>query len=108
MTTPHPLRKRLHASCGDGWLPLLEDCLSQLEAFGYPVEGRIREKMGVLQIAIPAPSHLSPDDQRRWEDIIRLAEETSMKVCEICAAPGRLRRSSRGNWATRCTQHEET
>lgn len=104
----HPLRNILHASCEDGWLPLLEDCLTQLESFGRPfVINHVREKMGVLQIAIPTPSHLSPDDQRRWEDIIRTAEETSMTVCEICAAPGRPRQSPTGAWSTRCEEHEE-
>lgn len=107
MSKPHALRAGLHASCEEGWLALLDDCLSRLEAVGYPVEGRVREKMGVLQIAIPTPSHLSSDDKRRWEDIIRNAEDTSMTVCEICAAPGRLRRSSTGTWATRCEEHEE-
>jgi hypothetical protein len=64
--------------------------------------------MGVLRIRIETPAALSAADQRHWEDIIRATEEASMTVCEICAAPGRLRRSSRGNWAARCTEHEET
>lgn len=100
---------RLHASCERGWLALLDDCLTQLESFGLQIDVvRVGEKMGLLQIRIATPPQLSPNDQRRWEDIIRSAEEASMTVCEICAAPGRLRRSSRGNWATRCTQHEDT
>lgn len=107
MTSQHPLRKRFHASCEDGWLWLLEDCLVRLESFGLPV-GVVRagEKMGVLQIRIETPKTLSAADQRRWEDIIRSTEEASMTVCEICAAPGRLRRSSTGTWATRCDEHE--
>ena len=108
MTSRHPLRKRLHASCGDGWLWLLEDCLIQLESFGLPVDVvRAGEKMGVLHIRIETPTTLSASDQRRWEDIIRSTEEASMTTCEICGAPGCLRRSSTGTFATRCDEHLE-
>jgi hypothetical protein len=107
MTSRYPLQKRLHASCEDGWLSLLEDCLIQLESFGLQIDVvRAGEKMGVLHIRIETPTTLSAADQRCWEDIIRSTEEASMTVCEICAAPGRLRRSSTGTWATRCDEHE--
>ncbi|WP_427145224.1 hypothetical protein [Rhizobium pisi] len=104
----HPLvRGSLHASCEEGWIPLIDSCLSQLESFGRPVViNRIAEKMGVLQIGIATPDSLSAEDQRRWEDIVRATEEASMVTCELCGAAGRLRRSTTGAWATRCDLHE--
>ncbi|MGO6692540.1 hypothetical protein ACCS54_18710 [Rhizobium johnstonii] len=108
MFARHPrVSGSLHASCEDGWLPLIEDCLTKLEAFGLPIViHRIREKMGALRINILTPTSLSVEDQRRWEDIIRAAEESSLKTCELCGNPGRLRQSETGTYATRCDAHQ--
>lgn len=104
----HPLvRGSRHASCEDGWLPLIEGCLTKLEAFGVPVEiRRIREKMGCLRLDVATPAGLSTEDKIRWADIVRAAEEAAQNICEICGAPGRLRVSETGTHATRCEQHE--
>lgn len=105
----HPLaRGSLHASCEDGWLVLIDDCLTQLEAFGQPIDVlRIGEKMGVLQIRIATPSGLPRDAQRQWEDIIHAAEEASLETCDVCGNAGRLRQSTTGTYATRCDEHKE-
>ncbi|NKQ73405.1 hypothetical protein C3Y89_24175 [Rhizobium sp. UPM1132] len=108
MFARHPLvRGSLHASCEEGWLPLIDDCLTELEAFGLPIViHRIREKMGALRINILTPTSVGGEDQRRWEDIIRAAEESSLKTCEICGKAGWLRQSTTGTYATRCDQHQ--
>lgn len=101
------VRGSRHASCEDGWLPLIEGCLTKLEAFGVPVEiRRIREKMGCLRLDIATPCGLSKEDKIRWEDIIRSAEEAALTTCEVCGSPARLRVSETGTYATRCEQHE--
>lgn len=108
MFARHPLAcGSLHASCEDGWLPLLDACLTELDAFGHSVViHRVGEKMGILQMGIATPDSLSAEDQRQWEDIIRKTEQASMTTCEICGVAGRLRRSATGTWATRCDDHE--
>lgn len=101
------VRGSRHASCDDGWLPLIDDCLTKLESFGVPIEIRhIKEKMGCLRLSIATPAGLSTEDKIRWADIIRAAEEAALKTCEVCGAPGRLRVSETGTYATRCDRHE--
>lgn len=103
------VRGSLHASCDDGWLPLIDDCLTKLEAFGVPiVVRRIREKMGCLRLDIAIPRGLSAKDKIRWEDIVRAAEGAALKTCEVCGEPGRRRASETGTYATRCDKHEVT
>ncbi|OLP53321.1 hypothetical protein BJF92_00705 [Rhizobium rhizosphaerae] len=108
MFSRHPLAQgSLYVSCDDGWLPVIDDCLTRLESFGVPIEiRRIREKMGCLQMSIVAPTTLPTENKIRWADIIRAAEETALKTCEVCGAPGRLRVSETGTYATRCDLHE--
>lgn len=108
MFSRHPLvRGSLHASCEDGWLRLIDECLTTLDSFGLPIEvRRIRAKMGCLRLDIATPRGLSTEDKIRWADIIGAAEEAALTTCEVCGSPGRLRVSETGTYASRCDQHE--
>lgn len=110
----HPLARtprggRPGAECEVGWLSLIDGALTELDSFAVPYEVRqIKEKMGDLRLYIWPPAELSADDQRRWGDIIDLAEARSRYVCETCGRPGRLRKRPRGWYLTACEEHADS
>lgn len=93
--------------CRDGWFDLLWWLSAQLEALiaAFPekeqskyVPGTIKEKWGTLRVYL---WHETPEMQQ----VIRLAEQQSGRVCEECGAPGSLM-SFHGIAMTRCPAHD--
>lgn len=72
--------------CGAGWFPLLRRAFARLEALGVPVSvSDIKEKYGTLRLDVDAQGD-------RVDAIVGDAEKLSTVTCELCGAPGKLRR----------------
>jgi len=84
--------------CGDGWVALIDRlsgaCEKEIEALiaqGVPKEGwprvaQIKEKLGGLRFYVNGP--LSHDLR---EQILQTENIESLRTCERCGAPGKLR-----------------
>lgn len=88
--------------CQEGWYELLDTLCGHLQArtdqHGDPqiIAQQVKEKYGTLRFYVGAAS----DEQFA---LIDKAEEDSVRICDVCGAPGVLRDSS---WMmTRCDQH---
>lgn len=82
--------------CGAGWARLYEPLLQRIITEGGEIR-QVKEKYGRLVIHA---SGISPE----LHAALDAATEESMRVCEECGAPGRLRRE--GGWLkTRCDRH---
>lgn len=72
--------------CGDGWASILEPVSAYLEELNTKHENKVliqqvKEKFGSLRF------YCSWEDETLSE-LIRVAEEKSFQVCEICGNPG--------------------
>jgi len=75
---------------GEGWWPILDDCVPKMTALGGQVE-RAYEKYGTLRIdVVPYSSEM--------ETLADEAEQRSEVTCECCGEPG-VARVSRHGWA---------
>ena len=89
--------------CGDGWYPIIEECLEALVASKVELMlFQIKEKFGGLRIQyqIAAKNEVDIDT---ISSIIRIAEEKSFHICEKCGEPGTLQRFN-GWYATLCPE----
>lgn len=87
--------------CGPGWVALIDSTLRELAA-DCP-ESRIvqvKEKFGGLRI------YLEDKTDETAKAILRRAEESSLRVCEVCGAPGQ-RMATHGWVRVRCDTHSE-
>ena len=82
------------ADCGDGWVPLLEKLIGDLNALNepYTIE-QIKEKFGGLRFYYTGLT-------QEGSDLVSRAERDSFKICEVCGDPGELR--AKGWWKTLC------
>lgn len=92
MTYQHiqQLRDELGLSCpmtfGPGWAALVRQAVIAMCGLDQHVEIEgIESKYGALRISLAGP--LRPE----LEDLAGQAEEQSLRICESCGAPGRLR-----------------
>lgn len=89
---------------GRGWLPLV---LSARLVIADAIVVAVREDAGALRIELSR----STPQQRAW--LLEL-QSASLKICEICGAPGSLRYEGlqdgrpAGWHRTRCDEHAET
>jgi hypothetical protein len=96
--------------CSAGWFPLLDDLMTKLEQslstldddFDFRVL-QIKEKFGGLRFyAKTKGDWVSP--RSIWHQLIEEAETKSYTICEICGAPGKLRKDR--PWIrTLCDEH---
>lgn len=104
---PHSPIANYGIECGQGWYPIIEDMASWLEGEAAtlksagktpPVIVQVKEKFGTLTIHVNG----FPTDRFLSELRPRLdaASERSKTVCELCGAPGSLRKD--GHMRTRC------
>ena len=100
-----PLKIRCGAGCGDGWVPLIDDLISDLKDAGWVFEiDQIKEKFGGLRFYIgEARNATSPD--HLIHDRIHAAEAQSMKTCEVCGEPGQCGGHGTGWMLTLCHKH---
>lgn len=90
--------------CGDGWYALIDRVCAQAEAEtrllaasgmdrgNLPRVCQIKEKFGVLVLAMPGASALSAEVQA----MLNAVEKESAATCEDCGQPGELRTG--GDW----------
>lgn len=75
---------------GDGWVPLVEECIEKLthmcENFDIQIT-QIKEKFGELRIYIESGTD-------EMFDLIDLYEQMSLHICEVCGEPGEKRTGS--------------
>lgn len=83
--------------CGEGWLPLIQECIEKLIKIGWNKEIlQIKEKFGGLRFYTNGIN----DEMRK---IIVEAMEKSYKTCEICGEEGTVRNN---RWVrTLCDKH---
>jgi hypothetical protein len=103
------------SSVGDGWLPLIDELVTNLKALGWDCKlSCVKEKFGGLRFytnslqfdfktgkSMPtAQSNLT----KEMGLLIGDAEQRSLTICEECGAPG-VPVSLSGWAATRCNAH---
>ena len=82
--------------CGDGWYGIIYQLSKELEQVAelaqvdVPKASQVKEKFGALRFYI-RPVNKCIYDQ--VQELIRHAEELSIKTCEICGKSGKIRRS---------------
>jgi hypothetical protein len=96
--------------CGDGWLQLIDDTLSEVIAWyekNHPNELdddegfvilQVKEKYAGLRIYIGS-------SYRPVFDMLSEAEKKSYTICEICGEPGRERYDGKYWYKTLCDSH---
>jgi len=85
----------------NGWRDIVKDAATRLSRLDVDVL-EAREKLGQLRIHVPAKHVRRPEVQA----IFREAADRASRTCDLCGAPGRLRKSPA--LAVRCDQHERT
>ncbi|UXT53239.1 hypothetical protein FY136_28680 (plasmid) [Agrobacterium tumefaciens] len=92
--------------CDDGWLPLLDQCFSSIEAAtrsgGTFALRQVKEKMGDLRIYYDLDA--APDVEEAVRQATELASHRSFHVCEICGRRGVLH-SFNGLYKVVCEEH---
>lgn len=90
--------------CAEGWLGILDglcECITNADRQSDSAKTRIvqvKEKLGSLRVY-----HSSHDPI--INAYVRMAEEMSQRVCEVCGSPGKLITDS-GWMRTRCPDHQ--
>lgn len=82
--------------CGKGWASLYKPLIERCKAEGVQIS-QIKEKFGGLRVYV---YHGSDE----LHEAIRLAENKSLTICEVCGTAGVLR-EDRGCFRTRCDAH---
>jgi formylmethanofuran dehydrogenase subunit E len=90
-------------ACGDGWYSILDELSAKLEAeivrlrdAGMPGDhlpraSQVKQKFGRLELYIRWGKETLYDGHEVFRTSINEAREKSLKTCEKCGAPGRLR-----------------
>lgn len=74
--------------CGDGWLPIIRECIEKLIVIGWNKEiCQIKEKFGTLRF------YTNGLPEEGWK-IIEEATNKSSITCEYCGKSGQLRNKS--------------
>lgn len=82
---------------GAGWIPLLEQLVKDLVAFGWNKDlHQVKEKFGGLRFYVGEAT-------AEMYELISAAEERSFSICELCGAPGE--QNAKGWIRTRCAAH---
>lgn len=86
------MEKRLKDACvgvQPGWWPILQEYIPQILAIDPEAQIEVKEKFGTLRIWVGSET---VEDCSVFDRFVNAAEEASKTVCEICGAPGRLRK----------------
>jgi hypothetical protein len=89
------------AYLGEGWKPLLEACMLELEEIGWDGEVIVaKEKFGELRLYLTKENDAS-------DDVVRKYEKLSKITCETCGSPGSLKTLGSGWVKTLCQAHAD-
>ncbi len=95
----HPLLQS--AECGvsvpHGWIALVHDLMSKLEAIGGVRVDQIKQKFGSLRVYVAYKAALHNAEVDR---LIDDAEDVASRTCEVCGADGKL-----VGYRVRCSDH---
>lgn len=81
-----------------GWQHIVDEALEKIKSIEPNFEVfQIKEKFGELRI------YGGPGNEEVWK-IIDDATTQSLKTCEVCGKPGKLR-TDHGWWKTVCDEH---
>ncbi len=87
---------RCGADCGDGWAPIVDRMLVELEALGWTGEiVQLKQKFALLTVYLTKPT----DNESRCTG---RAMSASATVCERCGVPGSLHIGAYGYRLTLC------
>lgn len=89
-----------------GWAGIVTRLVADLDDVvpGWRVT-QVKEKFGGLRFGITL-SDVTPERAERAYDLVRAAEEESLRVCDMCGAAGSMYTSP--GWArTRCEEHRD-
>ncbi|SHR99569.1 Uncharacterised protein [Mycobacteroides abscessus subsp. abscessus] len=88
---------------GDGWAGILTDLQRDLDRIDSDLVVRqVKQKGGVLEVWAEASDPARADAVHRR---ILQAQEQSVRTCERCGAPGRVRQKPSGWWQALCDEH---
>lgn len=76
----------LGASCGSGWLPLMNRLLGVLQSHHVTSVDQIKTKFGQLRVYVSFGERMLPADRSAAEAAIREAEATAAQTCQACGA----------------------
>lgn len=96
------LYKHTYCECGDGWFMILWRLSEKLQP--YSVESaQIKQKFGALRFYV---RDMPEDISDKIYAFIDEAERESVKTCEVCGNPGKIRPT---RWImTLCDEHYES
>jgi len=86
-----------------GWVPLVHDLATRLEAIGGVRVEQVKQKLGGLRCYLGYMGAIHNAEADRFIDE---AEDMAGRTCEVCGAEGSLARSSTGYFTVRCPGHQ--
>lgn len=93
-----PIKDAHYFECNEGWYPLIQKLIEDLIQLGWDKHvTQVKEKFGGLRFYINEGSN-------EVHDRITKAEQESYTICEMCGAPGEIRRDL-GWYRTLCEAH---
>lgn len=98
--------------CPDGWVEIVKEALTVLEAAGAKV-AQIKSKFGGLRLYWDPPEHWRQDWHiYMWPWIachmaINIAENRSVKTCSQCGSIYGSRQKINGCWVSVCDRHAQ-
>lgn len=113
----HPWASSPYPECGPGWYDIIdslfiaiEDVLDESVHAYKNIDrllrvGQIKEKFGGLRVHLDYGDDITDSEYARMEEAIEKAEGESIRTCENCGKPGRLR-VDRGWMRTLCDECE--
>lgn len=88
------------ADCGDGWVPLIDELITDLIALGWDKKiAQIKEKFGILAWYID--SVYEEEEESKYQAIyerIQQATNQSAVTCEECGEPGKSNSNPKVKW----------
>lgn len=83
--------------CPSGWMPLVEALVVRLVALGW------NRRLAQVKVEFGALTFFIGPGSTRVHATISRAERRSLRICDVCGAPGRQRQ--RNGTAVRCVKH---
>ena len=107
----HPDIGGVNVACRAGWIPLVDDLLTEMEA-ALPAGHRIvfvsaGEKLAALRFRWRIEPPLGRDASALFDAAEERAWRRSVRTCEVCGGPGRVLRYPSGWFVARCEAHAE-
>lgn len=79
---------------GPGWDGIVQPLVKECEKMGGEVL-QVKEELGALKFLFDLPGDLRPELITHFHRLVKVAEEKSVEICEMCGLPGTLRVSGK-------------